>query len=220
LSVDALNLAIDEEMANQIAPHGFEKARSRAWWRKPCDGRFEVVEFQARKGASYAGVWGWSLSMCPLQRGKTMKWKRTAASVEIDLLIDPSNDDGASGFLVDAPLPGYRNLDRGQVRRVVEKTAERAIADFDAIQTFKDLDHLFEARTKRKYRGLTPDNYVQFKLAWSLVKRARGDEASADALFREWAADVGAFGVQVDASMMTKANEAARNITGNKNVTA
>jgi hypothetical protein len=39
-------------------------------------------------------------------------------------------------------------------------------------------------------------------------------------LFREWAADVGAFGVQVDASMMTKANEAARNITGNKNVTA
>ncbi|MGE3249502.1 MAG: hypothetical protein AB7J28_03490 [Hyphomonadaceae bacterium] len=214
MSVEPLNMAVDAAIRDQLAPLGFERARARVWWRRTAEPVSEMVEFQPRKGATYAGVWGWSLSICPLQRGKTMKWKRTAASVELDLMIDPSNDDNAPGFLVDKPFPGYRELDLRQLQRVVKRVTERALDDFRRVRSIHDLDEVCEARARRKYHFLSSDSFVQFKLAWSLAKRARGDDAKADVLLDEWTRDVVRFGARVDFSMIGKANEAARSYAG------
>lgn len=149
-----------------------------------------------------------------------MKWKRTRASVALDLWTDPANDDDKGGFIVDTPIPGYRSVNKWQVSRVVERVCKAALREFDTVNEVSDLEAVFDLRSKRKYRGLSTDNYVQFRLAWSLTKRAVGDEAGADALLEQWIATMSPFKPKIDASMIAKANSAARALAGTSNVPA
>jgi hypothetical protein len=206
VSVAALNDAIDRELSLRLAGRGFSQARPRTWWRTDKEPIQEVVTFQARKGAAYAGVWGWAISFCPLLRGKSLKWKKTPSSVELDLMIDAVNDDGKHTFVIDAPVLGYRELNSRHVAEVVARVSEQALSDFDRVRTLADVEAMFENRSKREYFGLGPKNFVQTDLAWSLAKRATGDRAGADALYKNFVND---FHLRGDEAILAKANLAA-----------
>lgn len=206
MSIAALNDTIDGQLSLRLSPQGFSRARPRTWWRTDKEPIQEIVTFQARKGAAYAGVWGWALSFCPLLRGKSLKWKKTPSSVELDLMIDPANDDGKHTLVIDAPIVGHRELNSQQVAKVVARLSEQALFDFDRVRTLAQVEALFESRSKRTYFGLRPKNYVQTDLAWSLAKRAIGDRVGADALYQNF---VTHFHLRGDEAILAKANRAA-----------
>ena len=165
----------------EAAPAGFHRVADRRWVSEADGDIRRIVEFQALKGAQYVARWGFSVDFVPRLRGSRLAWKRTFATAEFDLCIDPLDAEGT--------VPHWCAFARDDSPRHVMKVA-RAVndatsTDFAPIRTADDLLHLFERRSRMVFRRFGLENYVQTDLAWGLLQLAAGDvEAGSDRLTR------------------------------------
>jgi len=137
-----------------------------------------LVHFQAMKGATYSGRWGFSVDFVPVLSGpsssvRRLASKRTAKAAVFDLCLDPidSADRVPEWCSFDWLTPNPKRI--AEVGAAVFESASR---DFSRVADLRDLRSLFEQRSKMNFRRFSLSNYIQTDLCWGLVCIACGDE--------------------------------------------
>jgi len=169
------------EALQEAAPAGLHRVADRRWVSESEGAIRKILEFQAMKGARYTARWGFSVDFVPRLRGKRLAWKRTLATADFDLCIDPVDAEG----IVPAWCSFGGDDGVGRVRKIALAARDSAARDFTAIGATRDLLDLFEKRSKMSFRRFSLENYVQTDLAWGLLQVATGNlEAGSDRLSR------------------------------------
>lgn len=186
----------------EVTPPGFHRTAERRWVSEAEGAIRRIVEFEALKGARYSARWGFSVDFVPRLRGSQLAWKRTLATAEFDLCIDPADAEGSPPAWC-----GFASDDSPRrVSKITRSVKEAASSDFAPIRTASDLLRLFERRSRMSFRRFGLDNYVQTDLAWGLLQVATGEpEAGSERLARFCER----FEVDAGAAILTKARAEA-----------
>lgn len=187
----------------------YDRVADLKWVSEPRQHIRTLVHFQAMKGATYSGRWGFSVDFVPVLSGlsnsvRRLASKRTAKAAAFDLCLDPI--DSADR------VPKWCSFDwlTPNPKRIAEVGAavfESAFRDFDRITNLRDLRALFHQRSKMKFIRFSLFNYTQTDLCWGLVCIACGDEHEGMSRIEAFCAR---FSVDLQSKTLLKAIETAR----------
>jgi hypothetical protein len=157
------------------------RSNDRRWVSEPNGGIRRIVDFEAIKGGRYSARWGFSIEFVPKLKGRRLAWKRTLATADFDLCLDPIDVAGDP--------PKWCSIDTNDsVRRVGDVASavhKAASSDFAGVTSLAELVQLFERRSRMAFRRFSLENYVQTESAWGLALLALGqDEESSVRLSR------------------------------------
>lgn len=176
--------SVDEQCALHFSPllldMGFAGVRARRWVRSTKPALREIFEIQSLKGERFSARWGFSLDFVPVRRGGKLRWKKTAASADFDLCIDPIDEAGSVPDWCSFGDPSATWRGAANLARVATETVAAARKDFDAVSSPQDIARLFERRSTMRFARFGPDSYVQTHLAWGLSLIAAGRPADAE----------------------------------------
>lgn len=173
MSAAELSAIFDRLVATELATEGFEKQKPRRWIRTTKSPVQEFIMLLPLKGATEVVAWGFGLLFSPRLAGGTLRWKRTSASADVDLVFDPVDikpDWRENYAFVSQPLPSPIDL-----AKTVRNGALAARETFANVETAKDLWRVFAQRASMPSDRFGPKNYVQFDLGYGLALLASGN---------------------------------------------
>jgi hypothetical protein len=177
--------ALRAALGHELLPLGFEQAKDLKWVRSAKGPIREIVELYSLKGASVAPCWGLSLDFVPHVAGGRVRWHRTAKSSMLDLVWDPLDFAGLTGwtlsrFTAAAELPQVTKAFAGKVCRA-------ALADLARAAQVSDLPTLYREWAARPCVRFSALNYHQATLGEAFVLAKLGLPGAIEVL-REGAA--------------------------------
>ncbi len=206
---------LDQAMAAQLTPLGFQRVRLRKWVRAEKPHIHEVFEFYVLKSSANTPRWGFSLPFAPRADDLSLASKGTPKTARMDICYDPiwRNDGVVPDWCSLFHIPDWQETTEARVSRVVAMSVQRAQDYFarvhslgDIVEIFKEEQDALEAMLRKN-----PERKVwsMRDLAWGLAMIARGDPQDGEMLISKFCET---FGFEANDSRIERARQRARTI--------